>query len=261
MNKKIIFIRDDDAYKVDGSFKNIFEFCLTQKIPIIYGIIPKKITLDLIKLLNKNKNKNPHLIDIVQHGWQHKNYNPDLTNKFEFGPTRNYQQQKRDIEKGLNTMLKYFNKNFTPAFVPPYHGYNQITLKIINELNFPIFSAENTNRIENKRFLDLPAQISLNKYTNEGKPQPVDFLTLTKDLIRYLNSESNFLGMVFHHRVLTNEIELKDMQKIFLFLKKLVQKKYIQIVLFSDILKQKEGQATRISRAVFSLPRNQNGLK
>lgn len=240
MIRKILFIRDDDVYAADNAFISFFEFCLAQEIPVIYGVIPKKVSPSLIKLFNKNKKKYPNLIDIAQHGWQHKNYNPDLTRKYEFGPLRNYTQQEKDIKNGLSKMMAGFGNNFTPAFIPPYHGYNLTTLKIINALNYPIFSADKINRMENKRFLDFPALISLNKFPEKGGPLVTDFLAAMQKLKMYLISHNKIVGIVFHHHTLRNVSQLKDMQKSFLLLKKLEQKKYFNIVLFSDILRQKK---------------------
>ena len=241
--KRIAFIRDDDVYKIDRAFMGLFDFCLKKEIPVIYGVIPKKATPDLIKLLNKTKNKYPHLVDIVQHGWQHKNYNRDLTNKpcanalvqgkYEFGPRRSYLQQKKDIEKGLNKMLKSFGKNFTPAFIPPYHGYNNVTLRIINELGFRIFSAGSKIQIEDTNLLDFPAVIDLNDYAKTGRPLFINTLSLVKKVRGYMNSNRPLLGMVFHHKVLTNKSKLTQIHAFLLFLKNYARKEYVRITLFS----------------------------
>lgn len=239
MIKKILFIRDDDVYNTDANFMNIFEFCLKQEISLVYGVIPNKITPALIKLLNKEKSKFPHLFDIVQHGWRHKNYNSGVINKYEFGPLRNYEQQKRDIRKGLFRMINAFGRNFTPAFIPPYHGYDKTTLRIIDELHYPIFSADKINFRENKRFIELPAIISLNEFSKKGKPLLTDVTSTLRKITRFINSSNKILGIVFHHHMLKNASQLKDMQKTLLFLKGLSHEGYIRIVLFSHILRKK----------------------
>jgi len=238
MHKKIIFIRDDDLYKIDQNFIKIFEFCLIKKIPIIYGIIPAKITPELTKLLRVNKKKYPHLIDIAQHGWKHKNYSGKSMDKSEFGNNRSYEQQKRDIKNGFQKMLLNFGAGFTPAFIPPYHGYNKTTLKIISELKIPIFSAEKTNFINEKFFLDLPAEISLNNYDSSGTPVAGNFTDLLKIILSRMNSAHRFSGFVFHHSALKQTNTINDIQKIFLLLNLFSRKKLIKIALFSDFIKK-----------------------
>lgn len=237
MRRKTIFIRDDDVYRIDGSFMALFDFCLQHKIPVAYGVIPKKATPDLAKLLNKTKENHPLLIDIIQHGWQHRNYNTDLTDKYEFGGRRNYLQQKKDIQKGLDKMTGLFGRNFTYAFCPPYHGYSLTTLKIINELKFAIFSADKLNPDRKSTFLDLPACVSLNEYTASGEPMNTNTPNLIKKIIRCLDyGDGRPLGIILHHRTLKSRKARQNLFRFFLFLNRLRRKKVVKLVSLSELL-------------------------
>jgi len=234
--KKYLFIRDDDVYKYDEKFLNVFNLFKKHKIPVIYGVVPKLIEKKLANFLNKEKKRNPHLLDIVQHGWSHKNYSKDTKNKYEFGPSRSYFQQKQDIKRGYLKMRRLFGKNFTPAFIPPYHGYNSTTLEIINELKIPIFSADEISKVKNKCFIDLPARLSLNKYSKTGKPLFIDAISMIKLFIVYLKRYKNLLGLIFHHSSIKSNKNFYEMKKFVSFMKNL-KKENIKIILFSDLLK------------------------
>lgn len=236
MGKKLIFIRDDDVYKHSERFVNLFNFFKKYKIPVIYAVVPNLIEKKIIHFLNKEKKNNPKLFDIIQHGWNHKNYSKNLNNKYEFGKSRSYLQQKKDLLNGYRKMTKLFGRNFSPAFAPPYHGYNQITLKIINELKIPIFSAGNKVKIKNKSFLDLPAQISINNYDKNGKPLALNSKSMIKKFLSHLGQDLNVQGIVFHHNAISNKKQFKELKIFFLFLKKLINENKIKLVLFSQFL-------------------------
>ncbi|MCF7888403.1 MAG: DUF2334 domain-containing protein [Candidatus Omnitrophica bacterium] len=235
MGKKLhIFLRDDDIYSYDHNFLSTFNLLKSYKIPVILGVIPEKIERKLVNFLNKEKKNNNYQFDIAQHGWSHKNYSKDIKNKYEFGPLRNYQQQKKDITKGYIKMKQLFGKNFTPAFIPPYHGYDDNTLKIINELKIPLFSAGEKIALKKGKFLDLPAQLSLNDYGPKGKPIQLTAKTLIKRFYFSIN-RYKILGMVFHHYVIKNKKQIKQFETFVKFLAKSQKEEIIKITIFDQI--------------------------
>lgn len=230
-----IYLRDDDVYKYDNRFLSIFHLAKKYDIPLVLGVVPKRIDKKLIHFLNKEKENTSYRFDIAQHGWSHKNYNKDMQNKYEFGPLRTYQQQKKDIIKGHDKMKECFGINFTAAFIPPYHGYDSNTVKIINELRIPIFSAEQKTKLKGKSFLDLPTQISLNDYAKNGVPIQNTAKTLIKRF-SYLINNYEVCGMVFHHYVIKNEKQLKQFETFIKFLKKIEKEGIIKLTSFSRLL-------------------------
>lgn len=235
---KYVYLRNDDVYKSDKNFKRIFTTLKEYKIPVVHGVIPKPATKSLALFLNKEKRKNPKLIDIAQHGWQHINYGGKIKNKYEFGPLRNIAQQRKDILKGYLKMKKLFGKNFTPAFIPPYHGYNKNTLKIIDELKIPIFSANKKTIIKKKRFLDLPINIALNVYDKKSRPVMLKTERMIKQLLTSLNTKGSIKGILLHHNLIKTDKDFKEFSMFLLFLKQMEDRKAIKLSLFSDFLKQ-----------------------
>lgn len=234
-----VYIRDDDVYRLDRGFLRTFTLFKKYRIPVIYGIIPGLADKELTKFLNNEKNNNPKLFDIVQHGWKHKNYNRNTKHKYEFGISRSYHQQKQDIQNGYLKMKEYFGKNFTPAFIPPYHGYNQITLKIINELKIPIFSADKFHSLFQKKFIELPTPFSLNKYDIKGRPIVLDVNLLIRLFLKNLKTCKGLLGILFHHSAIKNDNDFKGIKNFLFFLKELNRNKTIKFILFSDFLRNR----------------------
>src|SRR5262245_9543051 len=116
-----VFIRDDDAYTLDKSFRFFFEAAMERAIPVVYAVIPGKMDRAFIRFMRRAKDKTPHLLDLVQHGWMHANHATDGA-KYEFGPSRLLKVQREDIRLGSERMREAFDEHFMPAFVPPYHG-------------------------------------------------------------------------------------------------------------------------------------------
>ena len=56
---KIVYIRDDDVFRLDKTFLKVFRLFKKYKIPLIYAVIPKSTTKELVAFLNKEKKKNP----------------------------------------------------------------------------------------------------------------------------------------------------------------------------------------------------------
>lgn len=232
------FIRDDDVWEYSNGFLSVFELLEKNEIPVVLGVIPAKVDKKTVDFLNAKKEKGSYQFDIVQHGWNHRNHNTAKKNKYEFGSLRNYRQQKTDILKGRNKMNRLFGKNFTPAFIPPYHGYDDNTLRIINELKIPLFSAGKKVHLQKKNFLDLPARISLNNYDKDGNP----IQTEAGELIKKFSAailKGTLSGMVFHHHAIQNKVQLTHFAVFIKFLKKAERKNAVKIISLKRLLSNK----------------------
>ena len=238
MTVPVVFIRDDDVDRVDPVLREIFECLEESRVPVIYGVIPGKLKNDLVNFfLRKKKAGVP--FDIVQHGFRHCNYS-EGPNKYEFGSVRTFEAQYRDILAGGNIMKTAFGRHFTPAFVPPYHGFDQKTVKVVGELAIPVFSAGRKVTARQKNFLDLPARISLNDYGNDGRPLPLGFKPMLKRVLSRLRPDV-LNGMVYHHSALRTQDEVAAMKMFLRALGRLRDEKKVKIVLFSDFLEARWG--------------------
>lgn len=237
--KKYLFIRVDDISCLDEVFLKFFHLFKSLNIPIIYGVIPGKLKKDIISFLNKEKKQAPHLLDITQHGWKHKNYSTSPSLKYEFGDTRNFIQQKKDIYCGLRKMQRVFKNNFTPAFIPPFHGFNESTLRIIDLLEIPIFSNGRSPIKISHTFLNLSTIISLNTYSNKGTPLPKQKKLLIRELFIAINSTDKLIGILLHLNCYKKKTNFDDISSFFQTITTVRKQGKIDIVLFSKLLKKR----------------------
>jgi len=232
---KVLFIRDDDVWTLDKSFREFFDFMLSQKIPVVYGVIPTQLEEDAAVFLRRAKERDPKLLDLVQHGFAHRNYAAVGEDKYEFGPARSYVQQRKDIARGMGIMRRWFGELVTPGFIPPYHADDAKTIDAIEALNIPLYSSRLKVPRQAKKFIEMPAQIWVNRADARGVPSPLDFHCLSRDLASVLES-GLITGMVFRHQMMVTPRD-KDvlMALMRLVLQQRAQGK-IRTVLFSDLL-------------------------
>jgi len=227
--QQFIFIRDDDVTELTPEFLTVFNLFKRYRIPVIYSIIPKYVTTEMVQFLNIQKARNFHLLDIVQHGYSHKNYGRRI--KYEFGRGRSYIQQRKDILRGFRIMKKLFKDNFTPAFVPPYNRYNITTLKVLNELNIPILSARPS--LIDKKYKNvwkLPILLSLNT-PNTSTPSTIK--EKMKELLHIISTKKKVIGINIHHR---SFYSTENLHKLEIFIQFLINLRNIKFILFSHIL-------------------------
>lgn len=230
-----LFIRNDDVWTLDHEFRFFFDLAKDNGIPVVYAVIPGKMDQGLIRFLLRAKEKTPQLLDIVQHGWTHTDHSQGGQTKYEFGSGRSLMSQHADIRQGQKKMLLAFGKHFTRAFVPPYHGYDISTLRVLREGGFQIFSAGDRRPQQNRRLLEMPAQISFSRYEQgHARIQPAkDVLgALARGIFRRPLS-----GVVTHHADFSTAALRKELVRFFDGMAALKAKEGWQVLLFSDILR------------------------
>jgi len=234
-----LFIRNDDVWTLDKEFCFFFEEAVKRDIPVVHAVIPGKMDQEAVEFLCRAKKKTPQLLDIVQHGWMHKNYSIDGTTKFEFGPLRDLRSQQEDIQLGLKKMREAFGEYFTPAFVPPYHSYDKVTLNVLGEEGFKVFSAGTRWSQKDKRFIEIPAQISFSRY-EEGKasirPAKEVLTEAAKAAVR-----RPLAGVLTHHKDFAGLGPRRELTRFFDCIAALKKKENWRVLLFSDILSASKG--------------------
>ena len=234
-----LFIRNDDVWTLEDEFRFFFERAYERGIPVVHAVIPGKMEPKLVRFLCRVKEKTPQLLDIVQHGWGHANHSVDAGTKYEFGASRSVKSQREDIKQGLKKMRMAFGQLFTPAFVPPYHGYDQRTLQVLHEEGFKVFSAGIRPSEAKRRFIEAPAQVSFSRY-EQGQTS----IHHAKDVIGLLAKgiyRRPLSGVVTHHADFATAASRKELTRFFDCIAALRVREGWRVLLFSDILSGAKG--------------------
>lgn len=92
----------------------------------------------------------PARVDFHTHGWRHVNHEPleipgpdgKRRKKCEFGPARNAEQKRRDLERGRERLETLFGDSFIPVFTPPWNRCDAETLAAVKELGYAAVSRD-----------------------------------------------------------------------------------------------------------------------
>ncbi|MDD5020054.1 MAG: hypothetical protein PHH75_05475 [Candidatus Omnitrophica bacterium] len=228
---KLVFIRDDDVWRLTPAFLDFFNYCFDNDIPVVYAVIPARMQSSLVRFLRSQKRQKPMMVDIVQHGWRHVNYQhkdkAPQDDKYEFGPSRFYALQHRDICRGRSKMREAFENDFTDAFVPPFHGYDRATMQVVNACGFKIFSAHKREIFPRRDVVSLPVNLSL----NAGD----DLRKLMNVFWKQMKSPVRIVGVLGHHEKLKSLRARKEVFNFFSALKKLQKEGACRLTTFSGI--------------------------
>jgi peptidoglycan/xylan/chitin deacetylase (PgdA/CDA1 family) len=230
-HKTMIFFRDDDVAELTPKLKKFVGIFIKENVPLHLSIIPKKLSKECALWLKEINKRYPHLIEFGQHGYSHKNYSKGCT-KYEFGSSRSYKEQKKDIKEGRDILERIFKRKFF-IFTPPFNNFNKDTLKAINELDFLVFSHDKGNIYENKyRFKDISTSINFNRKDDKERWY---IPTITELLERVENNSVIYkhVGILFHHEKFRND---NDFAKLKYLIHALKSKKDIEFKKIGEVL-------------------------
>lgn len=134
---KNIFIRVDDLGRDADRDSFLLSEIEKYKLPSVLSIVPGWLSDESAAMLKSFVQNSEETMEIAQHGYQHKNHAPAHERKFEFGHSRTFAKQMKDIHKGQMLLRKHFNR-YAKLFVPPHDRLNQDTLYILAQLDFEI---------------------------------------------------------------------------------------------------------------------------
>lgn len=139
-HKACFWWRDDDLEAPGPKFQRLLN--LRRSTPISLAVIPKTIQNHVAKsICGCDK------IDIIQHGFLHKNHEIASLKKNEFGPERLYLQVKEELSIGKKILEGVFGDRFFAVFVPPWNRMADIHSHCLRDLGFLALSGFGTKSL------------------------------------------------------------------------------------------------------------------
>ena len=176
----------------------------------------------------------------MQHGWLHTNHSIKIGKKYEFGTSRPHASQQEDIQLGLKRMLLAFGECFTPAFVPPYHGYDARTLKVLHKEGFKVFSAGERRGEVDQSLIELPAQVAFTRY--ENNEASIRTARGVMGDVALSVGQRALTGVLTHHADFSSTADRRELKLFFKYVAGLKVKEGWRVLLFSDVLSVKRGK-------------------
>lgn len=233
-SKPTIFFRNDDVRDIlDKSLIDFTDMFIKFGFPVSHAVEPGNLSEEVAEYLTNLISKHPDLIEIIQHGFNHNKNNPTI--KMEFGGTRDFRSQLKDINEGKVIMDNYFGKSWTHVFTFPYGTYNQATLQALDYIGYGAISTKIQfsviNRLKNQIGVILGKDMifgkKINYHTKFRQGYNFKEVSVSANLIRrytgydtaehytlneiigQINEASkytNLIGVLFHHRFHQNQL-------------------------------------------------------
>lgn len=154
------FFRDDDAGWSDGELFELLDLFARHSLPVDVAAIPKMLTSRLAVDLRARIEAEPGRVAIHQHGFAHRNHEPEGHRKCEFGEARESRLQQGDIEMGKRMLFDRFGPHVSPIFTPPWNRCTNVTGKGLLRAGFRSLSRDATAQPLNlDRLFELPVTI------------------------------------------------------------------------------------------------------
>ena len=234
VDTKIFFRNDDIRDKLDESLDKITKLFIDNQIPIAHAVEPGNVSNEVVEWLLNKKKEHPSLIEIIQHGYNHKIKIQNGSG--EFGGGRNYKEQYQDIKAGMDLMNRYFGDNWLRFFTYPYGRYNSESMAVLNDLGYSAIStsikynlkskmkdfsgrllkqdlflgkAVSYHNIKRKNYKFREFDISINlikKYTGYDTAIHFDENEIIHK-VEKVSRKTPIIGILLHHRFHTNYIK------------------------------------------------------
>jgi hypothetical protein len=137
------FFRDDDVGWANNEFRDLLACFRRNSVPIDLAVIPTALTAEFAGEIRGMHDEVPGLIGIHQHGFSHTNHEV-AGRKCEFGSSRTYQEQFRDLQLGKIKLEVMLGSALDSIFTPPWNRCTEITGECLTELGFSVLSRDAT---------------------------------------------------------------------------------------------------------------------
>jgi hypothetical protein len=136
------FFRDDDAGWRDDRLFELLDLFAELGLPLDLAVIPAALGADAARELRARIERSDGRLGAHQHGFAHRNHEPEGERKCEFGPARPRADQLRDIAAGHARLAQLLGPLVEPIFTPPWNRCTEATGQGLAGLGFELVSRE-----------------------------------------------------------------------------------------------------------------------
>ncbi|MDB5552788.1 MAG: carbohydrate esterase 4 superfamily protein [Rhizobium sp.] len=189
------WLRDDDAVEPTPELDRLLVLAEKHGTPLSLAVIPQHTGEVLARRLDIAKS-----VNVVVHGWSHKNLAGEGEKKQELGPHRDAGDALSELRAGFEKLRALYPAAFTPVLVPPW---NRIVASLIPELEgigfraLSVFGPEKQGPI---RLVNTHADIMDWHGTRGGRMDEAILADIVKRLGDMFVSGGT-MGLLTHHLV------------------------------------------------------------
>ncbi|MDX1515060.1 MAG: polysaccharide deacetylase family protein [Gammaproteobacteria bacterium] len=129
--------RDDDADSESESYTRLLDISESYALPLGLAVVPATMTPGFVKRLSGLGER----VEVLQHGFAHRNHAARNEKKTEFGEHRSLDVMRDEIIKGAKLLRAAAGERFLAVFVPPWNRIAPAVTRVLPELGFVGVSA------------------------------------------------------------------------------------------------------------------------
>jgi len=195
------FFRDDDVGWANDEFRALLACFRSYSVPLDIAAIPAALTAEFADEISALRDEATGLVGIHQHGFSHTNHEV-AGRKCEFGISRTYEEQYRDIQLGKMRLEALLGSALDPIFTPPWNRCTEITAACLIDLGFRALSRDATTpSLRLSALKELP--ISIDWFAKKNGTR-VNFECLGK-LIANAVKQRRPVGIMLHHELMNED--------------------------------------------------------
>src|SRR5262245_16195370 len=196
------FFRDDDAGWADRRLLALLDLFARHSMPLDVAAIPAELNQSIAAELRARLESAPDQLALHQHGYAHRNHEPEGLRKCEFGASRNSSLQQNDLNAGKQRLFDLLGPNVKPIFTPPWNRCSAITFHCLIESGFSVLSRDTTAPRRNiDSLFELP--ITIDWFANR-KGIRLGASELSASLAAGI-ATGEPVGLMLHHAVMDQE--------------------------------------------------------
>jgi hypothetical protein len=197
------FFRDDDAGWNDERLFKLLDLFAHHSAPIDVAAIPSALTRGLAASLRARMEACPGKLSVHQHGFAHRNHEPEGRRKCEFGIARDPALQQRDIEAGRRMLSELFGPNLSAIFTPPWNRCAASTGRCLLRAGLRILSRDSSAKpLDLEGLFELPVTID---WFAKRKGVRLVLDELGAALADAVAEPAAPVGIMFHHVLMDGE--------------------------------------------------------
>jgi peptidoglycan/xylan/chitin deacetylase (PgdA/CDA1 family) len=151
--KATFWWRDDDAIEPTAALDRMLALVDRYRAPLGLAVIPSRAKPTLADRLSS-----AHLVEVVQHGFSHKNHAEPGQRSTEFGANRPLDARRHEIEEGRRLLHGY---NLAPIFVPPWNRYDKSMVRDLEQTGLKAISAFGPPDHRSRRIVECNCHVDI----------------------------------------------------------------------------------------------------
>lgn len=191
-----LFFRADDIGVPSSIFSRFIALFQKYEIPLCLAVVPSWITPHRAQQLFNVTGSNSGQWCWHQHGRTHKNFESE-GKKQEFGPARDYQTLKYQLQLGKKRLENILDQQFQPYFTPPWNRCSKEALHALAALEYKGISR--FKGAKPKTLVTLPEfHVNVDLHTRKEDDTDESFAKLLLELQESLSTGR--CGIMIHHQ-------------------------------------------------------------